>query len=190
MRRTQGQNTYYTVFCLRDGTVTSAPDAKPAKRIMKRDHLRADHDNVIKEYVSSGKELLTIDVEQRVRFLDIIATSLNGRRALRQIVLPRGLSRSIRSSLKFEPQSRPCEPYRQLQPPRQRVSASTRLLQFLHERAKQRAASSSAPLQRTSETCRDSSPPLIRQFIPHFRLALSDFYTLGIALELGNIGRG
>ena len=24
MRRTQGRNTYYTVFCLKDGTVTSA----------------------------------------------------------------------------------------------------------------------------------------------------------------------
>lgn len=56
---------------------------------MKRDHLRLDGDNVCKEYVSSGKELLTIPIEQRVRFLDIIASSLNCRRALRQIVLPR-----------------------------------------------------------------------------------------------------
>lgn len=90
MRRPRRRNTYYTVFSLRDGTVTSAlPMRKPAKRIMKRDHLRADPDNVIKEYASSGQELLAVELEQRVRFLDIIATSLNCRRALRQIVLPR-----------------------------------------------------------------------------------------------------
>jgi len=90
MRRTQGRNTYYTVCCLRDGTVTAAyPTRKPAKRIMKRDHISLDADNVCKEYVSSGRELLDLEDERRLRFFDIIATSLNSRRALRQIVLPR-----------------------------------------------------------------------------------------------------
>ena len=70
--------------------MTSAlPMRKPAKRIMKHDHMKLDADNVCKEHVSSGKELLMLPVEKRVRFLDIIATSLNTRRALRQIVLPR-----------------------------------------------------------------------------------------------------
>src|ERR1043166_9570036 len=90
MRRTQGRNTYYTAFCLKDGTVTSAlPKRRPSKRIMKRDHLGLDADNVCKEYVSSGRQLLTIPLEERRRFIDIFAISLNSRRALRQIVLPR-----------------------------------------------------------------------------------------------------
>jgi hypothetical protein len=80
---------HYTVFSLRDGTITSAcPMRKPARRILKRDGLRVDADGVTIEYCSAGRELSDGRYEGRFRFQNIIATSLNTRRAIREMVLP------------------------------------------------------------------------------------------------------
>ena len=90
MRRKPRRPTYYTVSCLRDGTVVAAfPVRKPAPKILKRDKLRIDADNVCREYVRSGSEIGNAMYEGRIRFQDIISNMLNTRRAIREIVLPR-----------------------------------------------------------------------------------------------------
>ena len=88
MRRWLRRRTmHYTASSLHDGTVLAAyPMRKPAPRIIKRDGLRIDADGVTIEYGGAGEELT--HHEGRFRFQDIIANSLNSRRAIRDLVLP------------------------------------------------------------------------------------------------------
>lgn len=80
---------HYHVVSLYDGTITAAmPKRKPAPRVMKRDGLRVDPDGVIKEWLGAGQELSDWNNESRFRFQNIIATNLNTRRAIRELVLP------------------------------------------------------------------------------------------------------
>ncbi len=79
----------YHVVSLYDGTITGAmPMRKPPPRIMKRDGLRVDDDGVTIESMGAGKELSSSKNETRFRFQNIIATNLNTRRAIRELVLP------------------------------------------------------------------------------------------------------
>jgi hypothetical protein len=64
------------------------PIRKPTPHIIKRDRLSIDRDGVCQEYAGAGRELSDVHNETRMRFLDIIATRLNTRRAPREIVLP------------------------------------------------------------------------------------------------------
>jgi hypothetical protein len=90
MRRKPRRPMYFVADCLRDGTVMAAHvDRKPSPHVMKRDNLRIDPDGVFKEFVSSGRHLLSdVKYEDRTRFQDILANSLNARRAIRALVLP------------------------------------------------------------------------------------------------------
>ena len=101
MPRERRRTVHYTVFMLRDGTVTSAmPVRKPAARTLKRDRIRVDPDGVITEYGSSGIQYsTTCPLGERPRFLDIFAVNLNTRRAIRALVLPElaGLREEVRA---------------------------------------------------------------------------------------------
>lgn len=89
MRRNRRRSIHYSVSSLHDGTVLAAfPIRKPSDRIMKRDHRRMDADHVCVEYPGAGKELSDVRYENRTRFQDIIATALNTKRILRELILP------------------------------------------------------------------------------------------------------
>jgi hypothetical protein len=89
MRRPRRRPMHYSASTLFDGTVLAArPIRKPTPKIIKRDNLKIDEEGVCVEWPRSGKELSDIHNDTRTRFQDIIATSLNTRRALRELVLP------------------------------------------------------------------------------------------------------
>jgi hypothetical protein len=80
---------HYTASALYDGTVMAAyPMRKPTPHVIKRDRLRIDADGVAVEYSRGGEELADGRYEGRVRFQDIIASNLNTRRAIRELLLP------------------------------------------------------------------------------------------------------
>lgn len=74
---------------LYDGTVFAAyPIRKPSPRVMKERGMKVEADGVTSEVMRAGTELGTTDDERRFRFQNIIATNLNTRRAIRELVLP------------------------------------------------------------------------------------------------------
>jgi hypothetical protein len=89
MRRQRRRLMHYSGFALHDGTVLAmSPIRKPTPHMIKRDRLSIDEDGVCQEYAGAGRELSDVHNETRMRFLDIIATRLNTRRSLRELVLP------------------------------------------------------------------------------------------------------
>ena len=87
MRPFRRRPMHYQTMRLHDGTVLAAyPMRKPAPRIINRDHIRFDEDGATTGDSRDGRELT--HVENRTRFQDIIATNLNTRRAIRELVLP------------------------------------------------------------------------------------------------------
>ena len=90
MGRQRRRPTYFSAQRLHDGTVLWAfPIRKPSKQELKREHVRIDPDGVAREFAGSGRELSDVYNETRTRFQDIIATRLNTRRAIWELVLPR-----------------------------------------------------------------------------------------------------
>ena len=90
MRRPRRRPIYYSTIALRDGTVLSAyPQRKPAQRIMKRDGIRIDADNVFREIDISGDFMSDANNQGRTRFQDIVANRINLQRTIRELVLPR-----------------------------------------------------------------------------------------------------
>ena len=80
---------YFLAHTLHDGTVlASYPIRRPSKQELRREHVRIDPDGVARGFAVSGKNLSDVENESRYRFQDIIATNLNTRRSLRQLVLP------------------------------------------------------------------------------------------------------
>ena len=89
MRRQKRRHMHYSAICLHDGTVTAVyPVRKPIPKTIKREKLRIDEDGVCHELAGAGKELSDVSYEGRTRFQDIIATRLNTRRAIREMVFP------------------------------------------------------------------------------------------------------
>jgi hypothetical protein len=89
MARPRYRPTCYEAICLRDGTVLSAiPIRKPADRLLKQCKETIDVDNIIELWRTSGTEYRSAD-DSRFRFFDLMANSLNTRRNLRGLVLPR-----------------------------------------------------------------------------------------------------
>ena len=89
MRRPRRRPMHYSANSLFDGTVLWAyPVRKPTPKMIKRDNLKIDEEGVCSEWLGAGKELSDVNNDTRTRFQDIIATSLNTRRALREVVLP------------------------------------------------------------------------------------------------------
>ena len=89
MRRQERRTMHYSAICLHDGTVIAAHAVhKPIPKIIKRDKLRIDEDGVCHEWAVVGKELSDVTNETMFRFQDIIATRLNTRRAIREMVYP------------------------------------------------------------------------------------------------------
>lgn len=90
MRRQRRRPMYYTAGrSLHDGTILAAyPVRKPLPKTIKREKIRSDEDGVCKEFAGAGKELSDVHNETRMRFQNIIATRLNTRRAIREMVLP------------------------------------------------------------------------------------------------------
>lgn len=90
MRRPRRRPIYYAAVTLRDGTVLSAyPERKPAERIMKRERIRIDADNVFRETDVSGDFMSDANNQGRTRFQDIVANRINLQRTLRDLVVPR-----------------------------------------------------------------------------------------------------
>jgi hypothetical protein len=89
MRKQKRRPMYYSAMSLFDGTVTSAyPVRKPIPKTIKAERLTIDEDGVCREWADTGKELSDVNNESRMRFQDIIATRINTRRAIREIVCP------------------------------------------------------------------------------------------------------
>jgi hypothetical protein len=89
MRRPRRRPMHYTAFSLYDGTVIAArPIRKPIFRTKRQEEAAIDQDGVCQEWLEAGKELSDINNEGRTRFLDIISTRLNTRRAIREMVIP------------------------------------------------------------------------------------------------------
>ena len=89
MRRPRRRPVYYSAMSLNDGTVLTAyPMRKPGPKRMKQDHLKIDADSVCEEWLSPGWELSDSYNEVRFRFQNILATKLNIRRAIREMILP------------------------------------------------------------------------------------------------------
>ena len=87
MRPTRRRPLHYHAIVLHDGTVIAAyPTRKPSLRWV-RDRGARVEDGVVSVGSSAGWELSSDD-ERRFRFQNIIAANLNGRRALRELVLP------------------------------------------------------------------------------------------------------
>jgi hypothetical protein len=90
MARERRRPCYYMALSLHDGTVTAAyPIRRPSKQELKQNQRRIDPDGVARGYTESGYDLRNVDYLERFRFQDIISTSLNTKRAIRQLVLPR-----------------------------------------------------------------------------------------------------
>lgn len=88
MRRQRRRKLHYTASTLHDGTILAAyPIRKPTPHVIKRDRLRIDEDGVAVVFARAGQELSDVHNETRTRFQDIIATNLNTRRAIRELVL-------------------------------------------------------------------------------------------------------
>ena len=80
---------HYSATTLHDGTVLAAyPIRRPPPSIIKRDHLRIDEDGLTRVSSGAGRWLCDVRDERRFRFQDIVATNLNTRRAIRDLVLP------------------------------------------------------------------------------------------------------
>ena len=80
---------YYTAHLLHDGTVLWAyPIRKPSKQELKLNRIRIDTDGLARVWADAGRDIRDVTNETRTRFQDIIATNLNTRRSLRQLVLP------------------------------------------------------------------------------------------------------
>jgi len=89
MRRQRRRPMHYTAHSLHDGTVIAVfPVRKPTLRTIKQEKLRFDEDGVCREWSRAGQELSDVYNESRTRFQDIIATRLNTRRAIREMVHP------------------------------------------------------------------------------------------------------
>jgi len=89
MGRQRRRPMHYTTHSLHDGTILAAyPVRKPPPKTIKRDNIRIDEDGVCHDYAGAGRELSDVHNESRMRFQNIIATRLNTRRAIREIVLP------------------------------------------------------------------------------------------------------
>ncbi len=89
MRRQKRRQIYYSAHSLHDGTVLAAfPVRKPVPKTIKREKLRIDEEGVCREWAGGGQELSDVYNEGRTRFQDIIATHLNTRRAIREIICP------------------------------------------------------------------------------------------------------
>ena len=90
MGRQRRRPMYFTAHRLHDGTVLAAyPIRKPSKQELKRERVRIDPDGVAREWADNGRNLSDIHNETRTRFQDIIATNLNTRRAIRELLEPR-----------------------------------------------------------------------------------------------------
>lgn len=90
MRRKKRRPMYYYASCLHDGTIVATyPIRKPTPKRIKQEKLKIDKDGVCDNgWYSTGKEFSDVNMENRFRFQDIIATRLNTRRAIREMVFP------------------------------------------------------------------------------------------------------
>lgn len=90
MRQPRRRPTFYAAVTLHDGTVTAAfPSRRPSKQELKQAGRRIDEDCVARGSAESGRQFSDVNYDSRDRFHDIIATRLNTRRAIRELVLPR-----------------------------------------------------------------------------------------------------
>jgi len=89
MRRPRKRPIYYHASRLYDGTVIAVfPERKPLRKQLKFYHAKIEEDGVFGWDLRSGSELRDCNYEGRIRFQDIIANSLNARRAVRELALP------------------------------------------------------------------------------------------------------
>jgi len=89
MRRPRRRPTYYLAITLNDGTVMAArPIRKPSRSSTDRSGPSIDPDGVAEWVTTAGKELSDVNNPNRFRFLDLLASNLNTRDALRTLVLP------------------------------------------------------------------------------------------------------
>ncbi len=89
MRRQKKRPMHYKSFCLHDGTlILASPIRKPHSKTIKQENLKIDEDGVWHQWPMLSKEFSGLSIENRRRFQDIIATRLNTRRAIREMMFP------------------------------------------------------------------------------------------------------
>lgn len=88
-KKPRRQPVYYTVFAFKDGAiVTGAPSRRFSRKRIKEDGIYIDQDLVMREYRYDVKTFERSTDEQRIRMVDTLATRLNMRRTVRELVLP------------------------------------------------------------------------------------------------------
>jgi hypothetical protein len=86
---------HFYVLSLHDSTVLAAwPIRKPARTILRQEHIRIDPDGVTIEHSDAGREISDMSNDTRYRSQRVIAINLNTRRAIRQLLLPQ-LSKAL-----------------------------------------------------------------------------------------------
>ena len=79
---------YFCAHALHDGTVVAAyPIRKPSPQELRDRRIPIDPEGVAREFAHVWKDI-SVDNQTRTRFQSVIATDLNTRRALRELVLP------------------------------------------------------------------------------------------------------
>ncbi|UCD52287.1 MAG: hypothetical protein JSW27_06545 [Phycisphaerales bacterium] len=90
MRRKRRKPMHYHASCLYDGTIVAAfPIRKPTPKKIKQDNIKVDEDGVCdRGWYSAGRQFSDVHVDNRFRFMDIMANRLNARRAMGEILMP------------------------------------------------------------------------------------------------------
>lgn len=81
---------HYHANCLYDGTIVAAfPIRKPIPRKIRQDNIKIDEEGICdRGWYSAGRGFSDVHMENRFRFMDIMANRLNARRAMREILVP------------------------------------------------------------------------------------------------------
>lgn len=88
-RKPQRRRMHYSTSGYGDGAVTTCiPIRKPLPKRIKEDCIYIDADFVCREIRHSPHQFPRWELEQRIRFSDILANRLNTRRAIREIAMP------------------------------------------------------------------------------------------------------
>jgi hypothetical protein len=88
-RKTRKRAIHYVTFIFADGAaVACTPTRRPSKKRIRDEGIHIDADHVVREYKYSSKEFDLASDRQRIRMADLLSNRLNGRRTIRELVLP------------------------------------------------------------------------------------------------------
>ncbi len=83
------KKTYFTVFALRDGTITTVLESRKPRQDQLRRGQRIDEDGVYQEHTTDARTYENHTDAQRIQKHITIAGAINTRRAIRNLLLPK-----------------------------------------------------------------------------------------------------